>query len=216
MSVQRLDILHPKIAQYLRRLPTHRDPVLEKMERQADREGFPMIGPQVGQLLMVLTRAIGARRVFEMGSGFGYSGLWFAKALPEDGRVTLTDTSAVHSKHARDYFRESKLEQKAEFLVGDAIELIQQAEGPFDIIFLDADKARYPLAFKVALSQLRPGGCFIADNCLWSGLVLSERPDAETQGILDFTKLIYATPGIVSTVIPLRDGVSLSFKVPGV
>ena len=101
MSVQQLDILHPQIARYLRRLPTSRDPVLEKMEQQADRDGFPMIGPQVGQLLMVLTRAIGARRVFEMGSGFGYSGVWFAKALPADGRVTLTDTSAVHLKHAR-------------------------------------------------------------------------------------------------------------------
>ena len=96
MSVQKLDILHPKISEYLRRLPKHRDPVLEKMERQAAREDFPMIGPQVGQLLMVLTRAMGARRVFEMGSGFGYSGAWFAKALPDGGLVTFTDTSAVH------------------------------------------------------------------------------------------------------------------------
>ena len=213
MAEQTLDIVHPSIARYLERLPKSEDPILREMERKAERESFPIVGPQVGGLLRMLARAIGARRVFEMGSGFGYSGLWFAKALPAGGRITLTDTSATRLKQARAYFERAGQADKVECLTGDAIELIQQAPGPFDVIFLDADKARYPLAWKVALPTLRPGGFFIADNVLWSGRVIGQHPDAETQGILAFTRLIHLTPDVASCILPLRDGVSVSLKV---
>jgi predicted O-methyltransferase YrrM len=207
-----LEIVHPTIERYLERLPRHGDPILRQMEAQAAREDFPIVGPQVGRLLMTLALAINARRVFEMGSGFGYSGLWFAKALPDGGCVTLTDTSAARSKQAQDYFDQAREGDKAQCLVGDAIELVQQATGPFDIIFLDADKARYPLAFKAALPKLRPGGLLIADNVLWFGQVTEPNPDSDTQGILEFTRLIYTTPMLSSSILPLRDGVSISLK----
>ncbi len=207
-----LDIVHPAIERYLDRLPPHQDPILRRMETKAEREAFPIVGPQVGRLLMILARAIGAKRVFEMGSGFGYSGLWFAKALPRNGRITLTDTSAVRSKEALDYFGQAHQAEKVTGLVGDAVELVQGAKGPFDLIFLDADKARYPLAFKAALPKLRRGGLFIADNVLWFGKVTASHPDAETRGILEFTRLIFATPGIASSILPLRDGLSVSLK----
>ena len=212
MAEKTLDIVHPNIVRYLERLPKLDEPILREMELRADREEFPIVGPQVGGLLMLLARSIGAQRVFEMGSGFGYSGLWFAKALPIGGRITLTDTSAARSKQALAYFEKARQADKVECLTGDAIELIQKAAGPFDVIFLDADKARYPLAFKVALPKLRPGGLFIADNVLWFGKVTEQRPDADTQGILAFTKALFATPGVLSTVLPLRDGVSISLK----
>lgn len=209
------DIINPAIEAYLARRTLHRDPVLRQMEAQAEREDFPIVGPQVGQLLMLLARAIGAKRIFEMGSGFGYSAMWFAKAMPRDGRVILTDTSSARSQQARDYFAKAKQARKAEFLVGDAIELIKHVKGTFDIIFLDADKARYPLAFSTALPRLRHGGLFIADNVLWFGQVVQPHPDADTRGILEFTRLIFSTPGIASSVLPLRDGVSISLKEHG-
>ncbi len=208
-----LELLRPEIARYLARLPSHDDPVLRRMERQAAREEFPIVGPKVGQVLMLLARAIGAKRIFEMGSGFGYSGLWFAKALPKDGRITFTDISAQRSRQARHYMAQAHQQRKVTYLVGDAIALIRRARGPFDVIFLDADKARYPLAFKAAWPKLRRGGLFIADNLHWSGLVAKPRPDVETRGILAMTRLLYTTPGLISSILPLRDGVSVTLKV---
>ncbi len=207
-----LELLHPRIEQYLQQLPILDDPLLRRLEAKAEREAFPIVGPQVGQLLMMLAKAVGAVRIFEMGSGFGYSGLWFAKALPRGGRVILTDTSAARSTEARRHFEEAQQSEKVECLVGDAIQLIADANGSFDVIFLDADKARYPLAFRTALPKLRPGGLFVADNVLWFGQVAEPHPDAETRGILEFTRLIYTTRGVSSSMIPLRDGVSISLK----
>jgi len=185
------------------------------MEAKAKRENFPIVGPQVGPLLMILERAVGARRIFEMGSGFGYSGLWFAKALPKGGLVTLTEYSAARSRAARAYCQQAGQRHKVRCLEGDGIELIQQERGPFDVIYLDADKKDYPLALKAALPKLRIGGLFIADNVLWSGKVLDQHPDENTKGILEFTRLIYSTPDLLSSIIPLRDGVSVSLKVHG-
>ena len=207
-----IELLHPKIEQYLAKLAAHDDSVLRAMEAKAAREEFPIIGPQVGRLLLLLTRAVGAKRIFEMGSGFGYSALWFAKGLPANGRVTLTDTSATRAREARRYFTHAKQARKMVQLVGDAIELIRSQPGPFDIIFLDADKARYPLALRAAWPKLRSGGLLIADNVLWFGQVLERHPDADTQGILEFTRLIHTTPGMCSSVLPSRDGVSISLK----
>jgi len=209
-----LEIVHPAIVQYLERLPAHQDPVLRRMEAQAEREDFPIVGPLVGRLLMILAGAIGARRIFEMGSGFGYSGLWCAKALPNGGRVTLTDTSAVRCQQAQAYFEQAGQADKVECLVGDAVQLLQQTAGPFDLIFLDADKARYPVAFQAALPKLRPGGLFVADNALWAGRVVEPNPDADTKGIIEFTRLIMTNPEVSSSILPLRDGVSISVKRP--
>jgi predicted O-methyltransferase YrrM len=207
-----LTLLPPQIEQYIEQWAIHRDAVLHRMEAQARRENFPIVGPQVGQLLLLLARAIGATRIFEMGSGFGYSALWLAKALPRNGRITLTDASATRSQQAHVYFRRAREAGKAEFLVGDAVELIKQAKGPLDLVFLDVDKERYPAACRAALPKLRRGGLLITDNVLWSGKVAERHPDAETRGIQRFTELLYRTPGLCSTIIPLRDGVSVTLK----
>ena len=207
-----LTLLPRNIEAYLAKRASHKDTVLRKMEQKADREGFPIVGPQVGQMLLLMARSINATRIFEMGSGFGYSALWFAKALPASGCVTLTETASTRSLEAEAFFRKARKKSNAQFLIGDAIELIAKEQGQFDVIFLDADKARYPLAFKVALPKLRRGGLFIADNVLWSGQVAEPSPDADARGILEFTDLIFGTRGITSSIIPLRDGVSISLK----
>ena len=208
-----MEILHPRIEAYLATRAPHGDPILSEMEGRAEREEFPIVGPQVGRLLMLLARAIRARRIFEVGSGFGYSALWFAKALPRGGRVTLTEYSADHSRAARDYLSRAGQGPKARCLVGDGLELLRRARESFDLIFLDADKRQYPAAFRAGLPKLRAGGLFVADNLLWFGGVLDPRPDADTRGILEFTRLIHQTPGLLSRIVPLRDGVSVSLKL---
>ncbi|HEX9780566.1 MAG TPA: O-methyltransferase [bacterium] len=209
-----LTLVEAAVEAYLAGRAAHDDPVLTAMERQAAEEDFPIVGPQVGRLLMVLAGALGARRVAELGSGFGYSALWFAKALPDDGQVWLTDTSAARLKQAAGYARRAGSAGKIRMRRGDALALIRRMEGPFDIIFLDADKARYAEALEAALPKLRPGGLFIADNVLWSGKVASPDPnDDDTRGILAFTDRLLAHPHLKTAIVPVRDGVSISLNL---
>ena len=205
-------IVYPAVERYLHGVTPASPPVLRNMEARAAKEGFPIVGPLVGRLLALLAKAVQARTVFELGSGFGYSALWFASALAEDGRVVLTDTSAAHLQEARSYFEEAGQASKAEFQAGDALERVLVYPEPCDIIFIDMDKARYPLALAAALPKLRSGGLLIADNVLWSGRVAQPRPDADTAGIQQFTRALYATRELSTTILPLRDGVSVSLK----
>ena len=207
-----MDIVHPEIEGYLHHLLPSREPVVAEMEALAEKIHFPIVGPLVGRLLYQLALIHRAERVLELGSGFGYSAYWFAKGLPKTGRVICTEGSADRIGQGVEFLRRAGLGNQVEFRQGDALELIARVEGPFDIIFCDIDKASYPDALSLALPKLRPGGLFIADNVLWSGRVASASDDPDTVGIKTFNKSIYALPELTTTIIPLRDGVSVSLK----
>ncbi len=208
-----MDIVNREIEQYLYDLGRPKDAVLLEMERLAEPRNFPIVGPLVGRFLYQLVLISGARRVFEMGSGFGYSAYWFALALPEDGRVICTDGSSENARLAREFFARSRMEPKLEFHVGDAVEIIDKVPGEFDIIFVDIDKEKYPRAFEKALPRLKKGGLLITDNVLWHGAVVSGERDEATRGILEYTRLLYNTEGLFTSILPLRDGVSVSVKL---
>lgn len=208
-----MDIVNAHIVDYLLNVTPERDSVLEDMEEYALARNFPIIGPLVGRLLYVLTKTNKAVRVLELGSGFGYSAYWFAKALGKDGEVICTEGNPDNAEHAQSYFHRAKITQKIKFCVGDALKLIDEVDGQFDIIFNDIDKHQYPKAFRKALPRLRKGGLFISDNVLWNGKVLNEKPDSDTAGILTFNRLIYSSKELFTTIIPLRDGVSISIKL---
>lgn len=209
-----MEITHPEIERYLRSLLPRRHPVLVEMEEEAARRGFPIVGPLVGGLLELLAKAVGAREVLELGSGFGYSAFWFAKALPPDGRVLALEYDEANVERGRDYLARAGLAGLVEFRAGDALELIEAEEGPFDIIFNDIDKNAYPEVLPRALPKLRAGGLLISDNTLWSGRVAVE-PDGDwTAGIQAYNRLVSSDPRLVTTILPLRDGVSVSLKLP--
>ncbi len=208
-----MDIVHAHIVDYLLNVTPERDEILEDMEQYALNRNFPIIGPLVGRLLYVLAKAAEARRILELGSGFGYSAYWFAKALGKDGKVICTEGSRENAEHAQEYFHRAKISQKIDFRVGDALKLIDDTDGQFDIIFNDIDKHQYPKAFRRAVPRLRKGGMLISDNVLWGGKVVAHKPDADTAGILTYNRLIYASKDLFTTIIPLRDGVSISIKL---
>lgn len=204
--------LHRDIDQYLLDHLPARDPVLEKMETLAVERGFPFVGPLVGSLLQILAGSVGAQRILELGSGFGYSALYFARALPDNGVVVCTDGNKQNALTAEGFFREAGQLSKLEFHVGDALTEMEKTSGFFDLIFMDVDKEGYPETFRRAWPRLRLGGLFVADNLLWHGRVLEDDGQPATNGIREFTKLLYDTPGARSSILPLRDGVSVTLK----
>jgi caffeoyl-CoA O-methyltransferase len=206
-------IVDPRIESYIASLDGHADPVLAAMEALAERKGFPIIGRQAGTLLGILARGIGARRVLELGSGYGYSAQWFAHALPEDGLVICTDLSSDNRDRAMGYFRTAGLARKIEFRVGDALEIARTLTGPFDIVFNDIDKEEYPASVDVAVALLRPGGLFITDNVLWDGKVADDgATDPTTEAVRKFNRLIFSRDDLDSIILPLRDGVAVCRK----
>ncbi|MGH8102895.1 MAG: O-methyltransferase, partial [bacterium] len=190
------------------------DRVLLEMEDVFRGRSFPSVGPVVGQFLHLMCRAVGARRIFEMGSGFGYSAMWIAKAMPRDGLIVLTEGDAGNIKQALGYFEKAGLAGVAQFEQGDALKIFEKYPGPFDMIFVDIDKEDYPKAFRAAVPKLRVGGLLMADNVWWHGAVADAADQsADTRAIREFTRLIHETPGLVTSIFPVRDGVSVSLKL---
>jgi len=211
-------VVDPRVEAYLRSLDPAEDPVLEQMEELARRLDFPIIGAHAGRLLSILTRAAGARRVLELGSGFGYSAWWFARSLPPEGRVTCTDYSESNRELALGFLGSAGLAGRVEFLVGDALELARALagrglQGGFDIVFNDIDKEHYPESIPVALSLLRPGGLFLTDNALWYGKVAESRAtDAATRAVRRFNELLHGSTAVEAVSLPVHDGLAVAVK----
>ena len=203
----------PEVEKYLYDLLPARDSVLAEMERLAKEKNIPIVGPAVGRVLYQYAQLIGARRIFEMGSAIGYSTLWLARALPAGGKVYYTDGDPKNAEEAKGYFERAGVRDRVEILVGNALELIQQVEGQFDLIFNDVDKQDYPKVFRLAVPRLRPGGLFITDNVFWSGRVGRPDPDEKTRSIQEFNRLLYSSPEVFVTLLPLRDGLAICHKL---
>lgn len=208
-----MNILDIGIESYLNYVTPERDSVLTAMEEYATQNNFPIVGPLVGRLLYVLAYATKAKRVLELGSGFGYSAYWFAKGVGNDGIVLCTDINPENAEKAKAYFKRGKISKRMQFYTGDALSIFDIAEGDFDIIFNDVDKELYPKVFKKAIPRLKKGGLLISDNALWKGKVLDKNPDAATAGVLTYTRLAYSSRELFNTIIPLRDGVIVSVKL---
>jgi predicted O-methyltransferase YrrM len=202
-------LLDAAMAAYLDGLVPPRHPELARMEAEAADTGFPIIGPSCGQLCYLVARLVGARSVFELGSGFGYSTAWFARAVRENGGGTVVHTvwDEALSDRARRHLAAMALDDLVSFVVGEAVEALRRSPGPYDVIFCDIDKAGYPAALPAIDGALGPGGVLITDNVLWSGRVVDEADASEdTTAIREFTRLVTSDPRWDASIIPLRDG----------
>ena len=200
------------VEDYLYSLLPARDEVLTEMESEAARNRIPIIGPAVARVLHQLAMISGAKRVFEMGSAIGYSTIWLARAVGDGGRVIYTDGDPKNAEKARRYFDRAGVSDRISVRTGDALELLSEEKEPYDLIFNDVDKTDYPRVFKMALPHLRKGGLFITDNVLWSGRVAKPNPDAQTKAILELNRLMHQSPDVFTTILPLRDGISVCVK----
>ncbi len=206
-------IVNPEIEHYIESLTPPEDDILGEMEAYAGENDFPIVGPLVGRFLFQIALISGAKRVMDLGSGFGYSAYWFAKAVGEGGSVVFTDMSAGNSKLAGDYFKRAGLSSRIDIRTGNALEILDGTEGGFDIIFNDIDKEHYPRVVAKAYGKLRKGGLLVTDNILWFGRVLGDDSSPSTEGVREFTRILLSEKGFFTTIIPLRDGLSLSLKL---
>jgi len=208
-----MDIVDPDVDRYLHALASPQDAVLREMELFAAERNFPIVGPQVGRLLDVLARASGAKRVFELGSGFGYSAYWFARAVGEGGEVVLTDLSEERAELARWFLDRGGLAGRVRAEVGDALEILDRTPGEFDLVFNDIDEERYLEVLDRAAGALRHGGLLISDNMLWYGTVLEERPiEPSAVAVKELTRRLFESPEFTTVLLPLRDGVTVSVR----
>lgn len=214
-----MDILHPAITRYLEHLARHDDePVLLEMEEYAKENGFPIIGRLCGRYLEMIARSIGAKRIFELGSGYGYSAYWFARATGDDAEIHLTDTDAENEKRAMDYLSRAGLAGPIHYHVSDAIEALRATEGDFDIVYCDIDKAGYIDAWELAKTKVRVGGYYMCDNMLWFGRVtdavdIDEIQEGATEAIQETNERIAADPNWRSMINPTRDGVVTALRI---
>jgi len=198
-------------------LSRYDEPVLLEMEAEGKERGFPIIGRLVGVTVELLARSVGAKRVFELGSGFGYSAYWFARAVGPSGEVHGTDGDPANEPKALDYLSRADLAEPIRWHVGDAVTHLGAAPGEFDVVYNDIDKDGYPAAWMAARERIRIGGLYVCDNVLWSGRVaVQDRDDPRpvyTQAILEHNRMIAEDDRFISSIVPTRDGVFVALRV---
>jgi predicted O-methyltransferase YrrM len=193
-------------------------PELDVIAAEGRSDGLPIVDPQTGALLHALTLAAGVRRVLEIGTAIGYSGLWIATALPADGQLITLERDAGRAARARDHFAAAGVAAKVSVMVGDASRYLHKIAGPFDLIFQDGDKHQYQPMLDRLIQLLRPGGTLVTDNVLWSGEVVPgyieppARDAADTAAIAAYNRTLVADTRLVTTLLPVGDGVAVSVK----
>ena len=208
-------LTYSAIQQYLIDLVPAREQEMQEMEKYAVKTEFPIIGPAAGYICYQIARMIRAISVFEMGSGYGYSTAWFAKAVRENGGGVvhhvvwddeLSNMAALHLERLG--FGDLVQYHKAE-----AVETLRGIKGPFDLIFNDIEKQDYPVSLPLIKEKLRPGGVLIVDNTLWSGQIFDKKDQSQaTNGVRKFTRLITQDPDWIVSLLPIRDGMILAYK----
>lgn len=210
-------MIRPEIEAYAEAHASPLDPLLEELAAATrERTTAPqmMVGKIEGNFLRLLVRLMGARRVVEVGTFTGYSGLCIADALPEDGLLVTCELSDAHADIAAEFFARSALAKKIELRRGPAIETLRSLpEGGYDLVFIDADKESYLDYYEEALRLLRPGGLVVADNTLWSGRVLEPR-EASDKAIVAFNDRVRSDPRVEQVLLTVRDGMMLARKLP--
>ena len=210
-------IVEPRVEEYAE---AHTSPEGDLFERLAAETHEKTTAPQMmvgrieGRFLGVLVRSLRARRVLELGTFTGYSSISMALALPSGGRVITCDVNEETTAIARRYAEEAGVADRIDYRLGPGLETIAQLDGPFDLVFIDADKPNYVNYYEATLPLLAEGGLIVADNTLWSGRVIDETDDEDTtQAIRAFNDHVSEDPRVENVLLTVRDGMNLVWRV---
>ncbi|TYT63431.1 O-methyltransferase [Natrialba swarupiae] len=234
-----MDILTDEIVRFVRAVGPKQDDTIREMDEFAHAEGFPHVGPEVGAFLRFVARLSDAERIFEFGSGYGYSAYWFADALPDDGEIVLTEVHEDELELARTYMAEGGYDDRARYELGDAMATVDRYDGPFDVVLIDHQKHRYVDAFEAVRPKVPVGGVIVADNAITAAPIQFEtllelvagdssdeqrerrnakrdeppEPNEHTRGIADYLERVSADRAFETIVLPLGEGIAVSYRV---
>lgn len=207
----------PEIHHYIKGLFAKEDTLLRQVREGLAKQGLPEIAidPEEGAFLHLLVRLSKARRILEIGTLAGYSTLWLARALPENGRIVTIEKSPVHARIARQNFQAAGLEERILLLVGEARQLLAKVTSyaPFDFVFVDADKEGYPDYYALAMDLVPTGGVIAFHNALWGGSVARDVHGPTIDAIRDFNQMVADDPRVISHIYPAGDGTLIAVKL---
>ncbi|MCC6297973.1 MAG: O-methyltransferase [Anaerolineales bacterium] len=209
------EIKYDILQDYLTSLVPPRESIMQEMEAYAEKNSFPALGAACGYYCYQLARMMRATSVFELGSGYGYSTAWFAKAVRENGGGVVHHTvwDDKLSALAKEYLTRLGYDDLVKYHNAEAVATLRKTAGPFDIIFNDIDKEGYPDSLPIIKSKLRSGGLLIIDNMIWHGQVLDPNDrEASTEAIHRFTQDVTADPDWIVSLTPIRDGMIVAYK----
>ena len=214
-----MEFIDPALLAYCEAHTSSEDTLLKKITRETQAKVLMprmISGHLQGKMLELFAKMMNATSILEIGTYTGYSGICLARGLQSGGKLTTLDINDELETMVRGFFEESGLADQIDYRLGNARDIIPTLEGPFDLVFIDADKFYYADYFELVIDKVRPGGIILADNVLWSGKILIEegqKIDKDTQKILDFNRLVQEDPRVENILLPIRDGVLMARKL---
>jgi len=214
-----MDLISPEILAYCQEHTSPEDDILRQISRETHAKVLMprmLSGHLQGKTLELISKMLRPNTILEIGTFTGYSAICLAKGLTPRGKLITLDINEELESMTRGFFEKSGLSPKIDYRIGNAIDIIPNLEGTFDLVFIDADKINYSNYFNLVIDRLNPGGMILADNVLWSGKVLvqeGEKVHKDTQAILDFNRLIQEDPRVENIIFPIRDGIMMARKL---
>lgn len=214
-----MEFIDPALLTYCEAHTSGEDALLKKITRETQAKVLMprmISGHLQGKMLELFAKMMNAESILEIGTYTGYSGICLARGLKPGGKLTTLDINDELETMVRGFFEESGLADQIDYHLGNARDIIPTLSGPFDLVFIDADKFYYADYFELVIDKVRPGGIILADNVLWSGKILIEegqKIDKDTQKILDFNRLVQEDPRVENILLPIRDGVLMARKL---
>lgn len=211
-----MDILQPDLQRYAEQHTTPEHDLLKHIDRETHaRVLMPRMlsGHLQGRLLAMLSHMIKPKSILEIGTYTGYSAICLAEGLAPGGKLITIDSNEELEDTVRAYIKEAGLEQTIDYRIGNALELVPKLTGPFDLVFIDADKENYHRYYDFVFKLVPLGGYILADNVLWSGKVLQSKPDKDTRAIQEFNEKVQNDPRVENILLPVRDGIMIARKV---
>lgn len=219
-----MSLLSDEAERLLRAVGPRHDEIQAEMAEFADEQGFPIIGPDAGGVLRTIARVTDAGRIFEFGSGFGYSAYWFLQGMAPDGDVVLTEIDAAELKLGESFLEDAGLAERATFERGDAMEIVDDYAGPFDVVLIDHQKRRYVDAFEAIRGKVPAGGVVVADNVMHGPFDLGDLvahfqdgadllDDEQIRGIAEYVSHVRDAEAFDTVILPVGNGLALTTRV---
>lgn len=211
-----MDITQPDLERYAGQHSSEESPLLKKINRDTHAQVMHprmLSGHLQGRVLSMISHMIRPKVVLEIGTFTGYSALCFAEGLSEGGKVITIDINEELHERVSKYFSEAKMDGRIDYRIGNAADIIPQLDGKFDLVFIDADKENYARYYDLVIDRVNLNGIILADNVLWSGKVLMDKPDKDTRAIIEFNEKVMRDQRVENVLLPVRDGLMVMRKI---